>query len=164
MVRIMNFSFNRWWAIVLKEFLQLKRDRVTFAMMLVLPIIQLALFGFAINTDPKHLPTAVIAYDESEFTRTIISSMQTSEYFAVDTRYTTAEQAQEALQKGEIQFILTIPSDFTQKLLRGEKPSLLIEADATDPVTVSVALSSIEGIAQQVAKKDLRGSLSNLWA
>lgn len=160
----MSFSFNRWWAIVLKEFLQLKRDRVTFAMMLVLPIIQLALFGFAINTDPKHLPTAVIAYDESEFTRTIISSMQTSEYFAVNTRYTTAEQAQEALQKGEIQFILTIPSNFSQKLLRGEKPSLLIEADATDPVTVSVALSSIEGIAQQVAKKDLRGSLSTLWS
>lgn len=160
----MSFSFNRWWAIVLKEFLQLKRDRVTFAMMLVLPIIQLALFGFAINTDPKHLPTAVIAYDESEFTRTIISSMQTSEYFAINTRYTTAEQAQEALQKGEIQFILTIPSGFSQKLLRGEKPSLLIEADATDPVTVSVALSSIEGIAQQVAKKDLRGSLSTLWS
>ncbi len=160
----MSFSFNRWWAIVLKEFLQLKRDRVTFAMMLVLPIIQLALFGFAINTDPKHLPTAVIAYDDSEFTRTIISSMQTSEYFAINTRYTTAEQAQEALQKGEIQFILTIPSGFSQKLLRGEKPSLLIEADATDPVTVSVALSSIEGIAQQVAKKDLRGSLSTLWS
>lgn len=158
-----SFSFNRWWAIVLKEFLQLKRDRVTFAMMVVLPIIQLALFGFAINTDPKHLPTAVVSYDKSEFTRTFLSSMQTSEYFALDTRIITPAEAQTALQKGEIQFIITIPSDFTQKLLRGEKPSILLEADATDPVTISIALLSIEGIAEQVAKKDLRGSLSTLW-
>lgn len=158
-----SFSFNRWWAIVLKEFLQLKRDRVTFAMMVVLPIIQLALFGFAINTDPKHLPTAVVSYDKSEFTRTFLSSMQTSEYFALDTRIITPAEAQTALQKGEIQFIITIPSDFTQKLLRGEKPSILLEADTTDPVTISIALLSIEGIAEQVAKKDLRGSLSTLW-
>ena len=160
----MSFSFNRWWAIILKEFLQLKRDRVTFAMMLVLPIIQLALFGFAINTDPKHLPTAVVAYDQSEFTRSFISSMETSEYFAIDTRYSSEQQAQEALQKGEIQFILTIPSDFTQKLLRGEKPTLLMEADATDPVTISIALSSVQGITEQVMKKDLKGSLSTLWS
>lgn len=158
------FSIKRWWAIVLKEFLQLKRDRITFAMMVVLPIIQLALFGFAINTDPKHLPTAVVIYDKSEFTRTLISSMQTSEYFAIDTHYSTEQEAQNALQRGDIQFIMTIPSDFTQKLLRGEKPSILLEADATDPVTVSVALSSIEGIAQQIAKKDLTGPLATLWS
>jgi len=163
-ILVSRFSFKRWWAIVLKEFLQLKRDRVTFAMMIVLPIIQLALFGFAINTDPKHLPTAVVAYDESEFTRTFLSSMQTSEYFAIDTRYDSPEKAQAALKKGEIQFILTIPSDFTKKLLRGEKPSILLEADATDPITISIALSAIEGIAEQVVKKDLTGSLSGLWA
>jgi ABC-2 type transport system permease protein len=159
-----TFSPARWWAIVLKEFLQLKRDRVTFAMMIILPIIQLALFGFAINTDPKHLPTAIVSYDKSEFTRTLLSAMQTSEYFAIDTRYTTPKDAQEALKKGEVLFILTIPSDFTQKLLRGEKPSILLEADATDPLTISIALLSIEGIAEQVAKKDLRGSLSALWS
>ena len=164
MITVKGFSFKRWWAIVLKEFLQLKRDRVTFAMMIVLPIIQLALFGFAINTDPKHLPTAVVAYDESEFTRTLISSMQTSEYFALDTKITTPEDAQAALKQGKIQFILTIPPDFTKKLLRGEKPSILLEADATDPVTISIALLSIEGIAEQVAKKDLSGALSGLWS
>jgi len=163
-MHVKRFSFKRWWAIVIKEFLQLKRDRVTFAMMIVLPIIQLALFGFAINTDPKHLPTAVVAYDESEFTRTFLSSMQTSEYFAIDTRYDSPEKAQAALKKGEIQFILTIPSDFTKKLLRGEKPSILLEADATDPITISIALSAIEGIAEQVVKKDLTGSLSGLWS
>lgn len=161
---VSSFSFARWWAIVLKEFLQLKRDRVTFAMMVVLPIIQLALFGFAINTDPKHLPTAVVSSDKSEFTRTLISAMQTSQYYKIDTRYTTANEAQAALKRGDVQFILTIPSDFTQKLLRGEKPSLLLEADATDPVTVSTALLSIEGIASQVAKKDLTGPLSVLWS
>lgn len=158
----MSFSIARWWAIVLKEFLQLKRDKVTFAMMIILPIIQLALFGFAINTDPKHLPTAIISYDESEFTRTLISSMQTSEYFAIDTRCTTPNEAQAALKKGEVLFILTIPVDFTKKLLRGEKPSLLFEADATDPVTVATALSSIEGIMAQVTKKDLVGPLAAL--
>ncbi len=158
----MSFSIARWWAIVLKEFLQLKRDKVTFAMMIILPIIQLALFGFAINTDPKHLPTAIVSYDESEFTRTLISSMQTSEYYAIDTRYTTQNEAQAALKKGDILFILTIPADFTRKLLRGEKPSLLFEADATDPVTVATALSSIEGIMSQVTKKDLTGPLAVL--
>ena len=163
-MRSKGFSLKRWWAIILKEFLQLKRDRVTFAMMVVLPIIQLALFGFAINTDPKHLPTAVIVYDKSEFTRTFLASMQTSEYFAIYTRYDTPQSAQTALQRGEIQFILTIPSDFTQKLLRGEKPSLLLEADATDPVTVSIALASVQGIAEQVVKKDLKGSLTALWS
>jgi len=160
----MSFSIKRWWAIVLKEFLQLKRDRVTFAMMVVLPIIQLALFGFAINTDPKHLPTAVVAYDESEFTRTFLSSIQTSEYFAIDPQFDTAEKAQTALREGKVQFIFTIPSDFTQKLLRGEKPSMLLEADATDPVTITIALASIEGISKQVLQKDLTGSLSTLWS
>lgn len=159
--RVFNaFSFSRWWGIIIKEFLQLKRDRVTFAMMVGIPIIQLALFGFAINTDPKHLPTAVVSYDKSEFTRTLISAMQTSQYYAIDTHYTTPNDAQDALKKGKILFILTIPADFTQKLLRGEKPSLLLEADATDPVTVSTALLSIEGIATQVAKKDLTGALA----
>jgi len=162
MLFVSSFNFHRWWAIVLKEFLQLKRDKVTFAMMIVLPIIQLALFGFAINTDPKHLPTAIVSADKSEFTRTLISAMQTSEYFRIDTRYTTSSEAQEALKKGEVLFILTIPSDFTHKLLRGEKPSLLLEADATDPVTVSTALLSIEGITSQVTKKDLTGPLAAL--
>jgi ABC-2 type transport system permease protein len=156
------FSCSRWWGIIIKEFLQLKRDRITFAMMVVIPIIQLALFGFAINTDPKHLPTAVVSYDESEFTRTLISTMQTSQYYAIDTRFTTPSEAQEALKRGDVLFILTIPVDFTKKLLRGEKPPLLLEADATDPVTVSTALLSMEGIAAQIANKDLTGALSSL--
>lgn len=164
-MRVANsFSFARWWAIVLKEFLQLKRDKVTFALMIGIPIIQLTLFGFAINTDPKHLPTAVISADESEFTRTLISAMETSEYFAVDNRFWRPDDAHEALRRGEIQFILTIPPDFTRKLIRSEKPSVLLEADATDPVTTSVALLSIEGIAAQVAKKDLNGALGGLWS
>lgn len=164
-MRVANsFSFARWWAIVLKEFLQLKRDKVTFALMIGIPIIQLTLFGFAINTDPKHLPTAVISADESEFTRTLVSAMETSEYFAVDNRFWRPDDAHEALRRGEILFILTIPPDFTRKLIRSERPSVLLEADATDPVTTSVALLSIEGIAAQVAKKDLNGALGGLWS
>ena len=77
------FSLSRWWSIVLKEFLQLKRDRITFAMIVGLPVVQLALFGFAINTDPKHLPTAVILADQSPFSRSFVAAMENSEYFRI---------------------------------------------------------------------------------
>jgi ABC-2 type transport system permease protein len=153
-----SFSFARWWAIVLKEFLQLKRDKVTFTMMIGIPIMQLALFGFAINTDPKHLPTAIISTENSEFTRTFISAMKISEYFDIKDEFTDEISAKEALKQGKIQFIVTIPSDFTHKLLRLETPSILIEADATDPIAASAALSSIGPISAQLQTKDFNGA------
>lgn len=146
----------------MKEFLQLKRDKVTFAMMVGIPIIQLALFGFAINTDPKHLPTAIISADSSEFTRTFISAMKTSEYFDIKDEFTDETSAAEALKQGKIQFILTIPPDFTHKLLRTETPSILLEADATDPIAASAALSSVGFIAAQVGVKDFGGTFAHL--
>ncbi|NUO87797.1 MAG: ABC transporter permease, partial [Cupriavidus sp.] len=124
---------QRWWSIVLKEFLQLRRDRVTFGMVVGLPIMQLLLFGFAINTDPRQLPTAVIAADQSEFTRTFVASMAQSTYFRLVGTLPDERAGREALMKGEVQFVLTIPPDFTRRLLRGERPALLVEADATDP-------------------------------
>lgn len=154
-----NFSFARWWAIVVKEFLQLKRDRVTFAMMVGIPIMQLALFGFAINSDPKRLPTAVISADNGEFARSFTAAMSVSEYFKLKTEYQNEIEAREALKRGEVQFVLTIEPDFTKKVLRGEKPSILLEADATDPMSVSIALSSLSSIASSVYEKDLKGAL-----
>lgn len=162
MKKLDSFSFARWWAIVLKEFLQLKRDKVTFAMMIGIPIMQLALFGFAINTDPKHLPTAIISTENSDFTRTFISAMKISEYFEIKDEFTDEISAKEALKQGKIQFILTIPPDFTNKLLRLETPSILIEADATDPIAASAALSSIGSIAAQLQTKDFNGVFSPL--
>ena len=101
----MMFSITRWWGIVLKEFLQLKRDRITFGMVIGIPIIQIVLFGYAINTDPKQLPTAVVMGDRSEFTRSFLAAMKTSGYFALVTESPNEEAARAALQRGEGQFV-----------------------------------------------------------
>ena len=157
-----RFSFVRWWSVVLKEFLQLRRDRVTFAMMIGIPVMQLFLFGFAINTDPKHLLTGVIAADQSEFTRSFLAAMRNSEYFDVTTTLPNETAGREALAKGQLQFVVSIPPDFTRKLVRGEKPSLLVEADATDPAATGMALASVSQLVQSVVSKDMKGALSPL--
>ena len=128
-----RFNWSRLLAIVIKEFIQLSRDRLTFAMMIGIPLIQLTLFGFAINGDPKHLPTVVVAHEQSSFSRTIVSAMSNSGYFHLLASDTTEAQANAMLQRGEVQFVLTIPADFSRRVLRGERPAVLLEADATDP-------------------------------
>lgn len=155
------FSLTRLWGVVIKEFLQLSRDRLTYAMIIGLPIVQLLLFGYAINNDPKHLPTALILGEQSQFTRSIESALRNSDYFSiVDTM--TEEQAKNAIAKGEIYFVINVPTDFSKKLLRGENPVILIEADATDPTATNGALGAVHGIVQSVVKKDFTGSLSYL--
>ncbi|WP_321921222.1 ABC transporter permease [Burkholderia sp. BCC1998] len=156
------FSVARWWSIVLKEFLQLRRDRVTFAMIVGVPIIQLALFGFAINTDPKHLPTAVIVADSSPFARSFIAAMRNSAYFDIVATLPDEAAGRHALARGDVQFVLSVPADFSKRLLRGERPSLLVEADATDPVATASALGALPGLVQPVADKDLTGPLAHL--
>lgn len=157
-----GFSLRRWWSIVLKEFLQLRRDRVTFGMIVGLPVLQLLLFGFAINTDPRHLPTGVIAADHSEFTRSLVASMQASRYFRVVGTLPDEAAGREALMRGELQFVVTIPPDFTRRLLRGERPAVLVEADATDPSATGAALAALAQMPIAVADKDLKGSLAPL--
>lgn len=157
-----RFSFHRWWSVVLKEFLQLRRDRVTFAMMIGIPVMQLFLFGFAINTDPKHLLTGVIAADQSEFTRSFLASMRNSDYFDLTTTLPDEAAGHEALAKGRLQFVVTIPPDFTRKLVRGEKPSLLVEADATDPAATGLAVGALPQLVQGVISKDMKGALAPL--
>jgi len=160
--RSSRFSLSRWWAMVLKEFLQLRRDRITFAMMVGLPIVQLALFGYAINTDPHHMPTALIVSDNSEFSRSVVAAMQTSRYFRIVEGIDGEEGARHALAQGAVQFVVSIPVDFARRVARGERPSLLIEADATDPMATSMALAATQGIVDSVAAKDLRGPLAAL--
>lgn len=156
------FSLTRWWSIVLKEFLQLRRDRVTFAMIVGIPIIQLALFGFAINTDPKHLPTAVVVHEPSEFSRSFIAAMTNSAYFDIVETLPNEEAGRRALAQGRVQFVLSVPVDFSRKLLRGEHPSLLVEADATDPTATNIAVAALPSLVKPVADKDITGPLAHL--
>jgi ABC-2 type transport system permease protein len=157
-----RFSVTRWWGIVLKEFLQLRRDRITFGMVVGMPIIQLVLFGYAINTDPRRLPTAVVITEHSEFTRSYLAAMKTSGYFEFVAELTNEEAARAALARGQVQFVVNFPADFTRRLLRGERPALLIEADATDPAAAGAAIASVRELALTVAAKDLKGALAPL--
>jgi ABC-2 type transport system permease protein len=158
----MTFSLARWWSIVLKEFLQLRRDRITFGMIVGLPIIQLGLFGYAINTDPKHLPTAVILGEQGVFTRSFLAAMTNSEYFDIVETLPDEEAGRRALAQGRVQFVLNVPADFSRQLLRGERPSLLVEADATDPTATGSALAALPGLVSSVTAKDVTGPLARL--
>jgi ABC-2 type transport system permease protein len=161
---VTGWSFARFWAIVLKEFLQLRRERITFAMVLGVPIAQLFLFGYAINTDPKNLPTAIIAADHSEFTRSYIAAMKTTGYFDIVGDLPDEEAGRAALARGDVQFVLNIPADFTRRLLRGERPALLIEADATDPTAIATAVGSVQQLVSSVVARDFVGPLALLAA
>lgn len=147
---------------VIKEFLQLRRDRVTFAMIVGLPIMQLILFGYAINTDPKHLPTAVVMADHSDLTRSLVSVMEQSGYFQITRTMPDEASAREALRRGEVQFILSIPPDFTREVLRGARPAVLLEADASDPAATGNSLAAVPSLVQQVAIRDLKGPYATL--
>ena len=157
-----QWSFARFWGVVLKEFVQLKRERITFAMILGVPIAQVMLFGYAINTDPKNLPTAIIAADRSEFTRAYIAAMTTTGYFDIVGELPDEEAGRAALARGDVQFVLNIPPDFTRRLLRGERPAMLLEADATDPSAIATAVGSVQQLVASVSSKELKGTLSRL--
>jgi ABC-2 type transport system permease protein len=158
------FSFARLWAVVLKEFIQMKRDRVTFAMMVGIPLLQLVLFGYAINSDPKHLPTAIRDADQGPFSRTLVWSLKNSGYFQFVRETASESESVRLLQLGKVQFVVNIPVDFTRDLLRGQAPTVLIEADATDPAAVGPAISAVRGIAYTVLDRDLTGSIGRLKA
>lgn len=157
-----RFSLARFWGIVVKEFVQMRRDRITFGMMVGIPIIQLILFGFAINSDPKNLPTAVILADNSPYSRSILQAVRNSGYFKLVKKIETEEEGQDSLARGEVQFVINIPEDFSRKLLRGERPVILVEADATDPAATGNALSSLPATLNAALQNDLSGPLTYL--
>jgi ABC-2 type transport system permease protein len=154
-----RFSFHRFWAVVLKEFIQMRRDRVTFAMMVGIPLLQLTLFGYAINSDPKHLPAAVLSADQGPFGRTLATALRNTDYLAINRAIDTEAEAERMLQLGEVQFVLNIPEDFSRRLLRGERPIVLVEADATDPAATGPALAAVNALATTVFDRDLPGPL-----
>ncbi len=145
-----------------KEFVQMRRDRLTFAMMIGIPLIQLILFGYAINSDPRHLPLAVLSGDNSRYSRAIVAGMQTSTYFNLDRFIDSRTEANRLLELGEVQFVLTIPQQFGQNIERGERPVLLLEADATDPMATGNAVNSMREIVNRALERELKGSLEYL--
>jgi ABC-2 type transport system permease protein len=155
------FSFTRWWGMVVKEFLQLRRDRLTFGIMIAVPVVQLLLFGYAINSDPKNMPAALVLGEHSQFTRSVEAALRNSEYFSI-VGVMGEDEAKSALTKGQIYFVISVPADFSRRLLRGERPSILVEADATDPTATSGALGAAQGVVQSVVEKDLTGPLAYL--
>ncbi len=157
-------AFRRIGAILLKEFIQMRRDRLTFGMMIVVPVIQLALFGFAINSDPRHLPTVLYLEDDSAIVRSLVSGLKNSSYFDITGSVTSADQATAALQRGDAAFAITVPAGFTRGVLRGDRPEMLIEADASDPSAASNAIGQIQQIAQSALKQDLKGEWAPLNA
>jgi ABC-2 type transport system permease protein len=157
-----GFSLRRLLAVLAKEFIQMRRDRLTFAMMVGIPIMQLCLFGYAINTDPKHLPTAVVAAESSEFTRRLISAMTLSDYFDIVATPASIDRGRELIARGDVQFLLRIPPDFARDLVRGERPALLVEIDATDPVASGNAMAALGPLVDQALASELKGPLTHL--
>jgi ABC-2 type transport system permease protein len=157
-----RFSLHRFWAVVLKEFIQMMRDRVTFGIMVGIPLMQLLLFGFAINSDPKHLPTALRAADQGPFARSFIAALRQSDYFTLAREPATDAEAQQLLQLGDVQFVINLPADFSRQLLRGERPTVLIEADASDPAATGPAVAAARTLAATVFNRDLPGPLARL--
>jgi ABC-2 type transport system permease protein len=157
-----TFSLSRFGAIVVKEFIQMRRDRITFGMMVGIPLIQLVLFGFAINADPKHLPTVVLLADYGPHGRTLLHAIRNSRYFEFVREVATEQEAEEVLARGEAQFVVNIPPNFSRDVLRGERPAILIEADATDPAATSNAISALRQLATTALTRDLTGPLAYL--
>jgi ABC-2 type transport system permease protein len=155
------FSLARVVAIARKEVVQLRRDRLTFAMIVGIPILQLLLFGYVINTDPKALPTAVVDYDRSDMTRSITQSLANTGYYAMTPAQSETE-ADRRLARGDAQFALVFPPDFTRRLLRGERPGALVAADATDPAATGNALAALTQLGAQALAHDLTGTLAPL--
>ncbi|MFC3723812.1 ABC transporter permease [Neoaquamicrobium sediminum] len=149
-----RFSFGRLGALLMKEFIQMRRDRITFAMMLGVPLIQLLLFGYAINSDPKQLPAALVVVSQDHYTRAMVSALETTGYYRFDHVTASASEAESLIASGAVVFVVTIPSDFARRVDRGDNPQILIEADATDPSVASGAISTLGTVANEALLRE----------
>ncbi len=157
-----HFSFARTWAVFVKEFQQILRDRLTFAMAVGIPILQLVLFGYAINSDPKQLPTAVVAAEQGPLVRGLVTALQNTGYFRVVQSGGSEADADAAMARGEVQFVIVVPPGFERELLRGQRPVLFVAADATDPSAAGNAIAALAGVAPQALAHELKGALRPL--
>lgn len=156
--------WRRLLAVMSKEFTQMRRDRMTIAMLVAIPVIQIVLFGYAINTNPKHLPTAILVADHSAYSRAFIQGVKNTDYFRVIAEPNSERAASRLLQENKALFVISIPADFSQRLVRGQEPHILLEADGTDGVAISGAMAAIETMANSVLTPLLRGPLAHLQA
>ncbi|MEI9931120.1 MAG: ABC transporter permease [Rhizomicrobium sp.] len=155
-----RFSFARVSAVLGKEFIQMRRDRLTLAMIVGVPLMQLFLFGFAINSNPKHLPTAVSISDPGTYADSIVAALQNSSYFEIVKATNSPAVARRMLEEGTVSFIVEIPANFSRDLIKGARPSLLVESDATDPAAGSQATASLSQLFQDALRDDLKGPLA----
>jgi len=156
---MIGFSLDRFLAVLFKEFIQMRRDRVTFGMMIGIPVMQLLLFGYAINTDPKHLPTLVEMNDSGPVTRALLAGMKTSDYFDFVGVVSGIEEGNRALRDGSANFVVVIPQDFETDIVRGRDPEILVAADASDPTAVGSAVGALNGIVNVAIQQSLTGPL-----
>jgi len=154
-------SWGRILAVLLKELVQLRRDRLTFAMLIGVPIMQLVLFGYAINGDPRQLPTVVVAPDHGPLVRSIVRAAENTGYFRIVAEVSDGE-AERLIARGEVQFALVFPADFSRLLLRGERPALAVYADATDPAATGPAVAALQSLPALALAADLKGALGPL--
>jgi ABC-2 type transport system permease protein len=147
-------AVSRTLAMFIKEFVQLRRDRLTFATMIFIPLVQLLLFGFAINTTPRHLPTAVLVHEESDLGRSILAALSNTSYFKLTRIAHSEEEMDRWMRAGDILFGVEIPAGFERAVRRGDRPALLVVADASDPVAAGTALGALEGIVSSALARD----------
>jgi ABC-2 type transport system permease protein len=156
------WSLQRTLAVFIKEFQQMLRDRLTSAMAVGVPVLQLLLFGYAINTDPKGLPTAVVVADPGPLPRAIVAALQNSGYFRITHTPSGESEAESLVARGEVQFMVVIPADFSRRLLRGEHPALLVSVDATDPAASGNAMAALASLTGSALAHDAHGPLRQL--
>jgi ABC-2 type transport system permease protein len=157
---MMGLSLSRIFAVLSKEFTQLLRDRLTYAMILGVPIMQLLLFGYAINNDPKHLPTAVLVQDLGAYSRSILGALERSEYFSIDHVARSPAEMDKLIERGDVQFAITIPGDFTRRVVRRDSPQILVEADASDPAATGGAVGALASLPAYALMHDLKGPVA----
>ncbi|MBL0090696.1 MAG: ABC transporter permease [Ideonella sp.] len=156
------YSWRRLLAVFIKEFQQMLRDRLTFAMAVGVPIMQLVLFGYAINTDPKGLPSVLVASDSGPLARSLVAAMQNTGYFHFTHQAASEAEAERLVERGEVQFMVVVPPDFSRAVVRGERPAVLVSVDATDPSASGNAIAALNGLVNQALQRDLVGPLAGL--
>lgn len=155
------FSWDRWLGVVIKEFRELYRDYISLGLIMLIPLVQLVIYGYAVNTDTRQLPTVLINNDSGYLSRSFIQGMTNTDYFHILPGIHSEKAAKQALLQGNATFVVTIPSEFTRKILRGETPDVLVQADALDPAAIANALNAIQQLPPYVIPRDLPGSLKN---
>jgi ABC-2 type transport system permease protein len=161
-IQFKDSFLQRLWAMLKKEFIHMRRDKVTIGLILWIPVIQLIIFGYAINTNPKHLPVALLLGDNSPYVRTFVTGLQNTDYFRIIAVSQSEEQSQALLRENKVLFVFSIPPNFTRDFLRGDKPNILVEADATDGVAIGPAMQALTQLSNTVFDPLLLGGTQKL--